>query len=109
MESVSRFCRRHPPGDPIRRTKSHQGGSAPPALDLCHSLHRLAASLWRAEDRPMIETVEQYGKAQAELRQLEDRLQRLRAEHPAPAMGLTKAGVRKLTGQRNERVATTRR
>jgi hypothetical protein len=42
----------------------------------------------------MIETVKQYGKAQAELRQLEDRLQRLQTDHPAPAEGLTTAGAK---------------
>jgi hypothetical protein len=53
----------------------------------------------------MIETVEQYGKAQAELRQLEDRLQRLQADHPAPAKGLTKAGMRKLIARLHEELA----
>jgi len=53
----------------------------------------------------MIETAEQYGKAQIELRQLEVRLQRLQAEHPAPAKGLTKAGVRKLIARLHEELA----
>jgi hypothetical protein len=55
--------------------------------------------------RFVIETVEQYGIAQTELRQLEDRLQRLQAEHPAPAKGLTKAGVRKLISLLHEELA----
>ena len=33
----------------------------------------------------MIETADQYSKAQAELRQLEVRLQRIQAENPPPA------------------------
>ena len=39
----------------------------------------------------MIETAEQYQKAQEELRHLEGWLQRLQKDHPVPAKGLTKA------------------
>jgi hypothetical protein len=39
----------------------------------------------------MIETTEQYQKAQEELRHLEGWLQRLQKDHPVPAKGLTKA------------------
>jgi hypothetical protein len=38
----------------------------------------------------MIETVEQYQKAQDELRHLEKRLQRLQQDFPIPAKGLQK-------------------
>lgn len=44
----------------------------------------------------MIETSEQYQKAQEELRHLERWLERLHHDRPVPAKGLTKAGVRKL-------------
>ena len=53
----------------------------------------------------MIETADQYSKAQAELRQLEVRLQRIQAENPPPAKGLTKAGVRKLIARLHEELA----
>lgn len=53
----------------------------------------------------MIETPEQYAKAQAELRQLEERLQRLQSEFSVPAKGLTKAGVRKMIARLHEEVA----
>jgi len=44
----------------------------------------------------MIETTEQYQKAQEELHHLEGWLQRLQKDHPVPAKGLTKAGIRKM-------------
>ena len=53
----------------------------------------------------MIENIDQYRKAQAELRQLEDRLQRLQEQHPVPAKGLTKAGVRKMIARLHEELA----
>ncbi len=53
----------------------------------------------------MIETSEQYEKAQAELCQLEERLQRLQSEYPVPAKGLTKAGVRKMIARLHEELA----
>lgn len=53
----------------------------------------------------MIETPAQYQKAQGELRQLEERLQRLQSEYPIPAKGLTKAGVRKMIARLHEELA----
>jgi hypothetical protein len=53
----------------------------------------------------MIQTREEYHKAQEELRLLEDRLQRLQQDHPAPAKGLTKAGVRKMIARLHEELA----
>jgi hypothetical protein len=53
----------------------------------------------------MIETVDQYTKAQDELRSLEARLQRLQVDFPAPAKGLTKAGVRKMIARLHEELA----
>jgi hypothetical protein len=53
----------------------------------------------------MIETSEQYQKAQEELRHLESWLERLQHDHPVPAKGLTKAGVRKLIARLHEELA----
>jgi hypothetical protein len=53
----------------------------------------------------MIQTVEEYQKAQDELRHLENWLQRLQQEHPVPAKGLTKAGIRKLIARLHEELA----
>ena len=64
---------------------------------------------WAAErscgDRITIETTEQYQKAQEELRHLEGWLQRLQKDHPVPAKGLTKAGVRKMISRLHEELA----
>ena len=53
----------------------------------------------------MIQTADEYRKAQDELRQLEDWLQRLQREHPVPAKGLTKAGIRKMIARLHEELA----
>jgi hypothetical protein len=53
----------------------------------------------------MIETTEQYQKAQDELRHLEGWLQRLQKDHPVPAKGLTKAGIRKMIARLHEELA----
>jgi hypothetical protein len=53
----------------------------------------------------MIESSEQYQKAQTELRHLEDWLQRLQREFPVPAKGLTKAGIRKMIARLHEELA----
>jgi hypothetical protein len=53
----------------------------------------------------MIETLQQYEKAQEELRALEDWLERLQQEFPFPAKGLTKAGVRKAIARLQEVLA----
>jgi hypothetical protein len=53
----------------------------------------------------MITNVDEYRKAQEELHYLEDWLSRLLHEHPAPAKGLTKAGVRKMIARLHEELA----
>jgi hypothetical protein len=53
----------------------------------------------------MITTVEAYLKAQDELRQLEERLQRLQQSHPLGAKGFTKAGIRKMIARLHEELA----
>jgi hypothetical protein len=53
----------------------------------------------------MITNVNEYQKAQDELKHLEDRLQRLQRDHPVPAKGLTKAGVRKMIARLHEELA----
>lgn len=53
----------------------------------------------------MITNAEQYHRAQEELRQLEDRLQRLQHSHPLGAKGFTKAGIRKLIARLHEELA----
>ena len=53
----------------------------------------------------MIETSEQYQKAQDELRHLERWLERLQQHHPVPAKGLTKAGIRKMIARLHEELA----
>src|SRR5438046_2979392 len=52
--------------------------------------------------RPMIQTADEYQKAQDELRHLEDWLQGL---HPVPEKGLTKAGLRKMIARLHEELA----
>ena len=46
-----------------------------------------------------------YKTLDAELRDLEDRLARLRADHPVGEKGFVKAGVRKLIARLNEELA----
>jgi hypothetical protein len=53
----------------------------------------------------MIATVIEYEKAQAELRDLTDRLARLQQDHPAGSKGFTKAGVRKMIARLHEELA----
>lgn len=53
----------------------------------------------------MIQSVEEYRKAQEELRHLEGWLQQLQRDHPVPAKGLTKAGVRKMIARLHEELA----
>jgi hypothetical protein len=53
----------------------------------------------------MINTAEEYKTAQDELRQLEERLQRLQQSYPLGAKGLTKAGVRKMIARLHEELA----
>lgn len=53
----------------------------------------------------MITNAEQYQTAQDELRQLEERLNRLQRNHPLGAKGFTKAGIRKLIARLHEELA----
>jgi hypothetical protein len=53
----------------------------------------------------MIETKEQYQKAQDELGHLERWLARLQQDHTVPAKGLTKAGIRKMIARLHEELA----
>jgi hypothetical protein len=53
----------------------------------------------------MIANLEEYQKAQNELQHLEDWLKRLQQEHPLPAKGLTKAGIRKMIARLHEELA----
>jgi hypothetical protein len=53
----------------------------------------------------MITTAEEYQKAQDELRQLEERLRRLRQSYPLGAKGFTKAGVRKMIARLHDELA----
>jgi hypothetical protein len=53
----------------------------------------------------MITTTAEYEKAQAELRDLSDRLARLQQSNPAGSKGFTKAGVRKMIARLHEELA----
>ena len=53
----------------------------------------------------MIANDGEYRKAQEELRDLENRLDRLQRAHPLGSKGLTKAGVRKLIARLHEELA----
>ena len=53
----------------------------------------------------MITTSLECEKAEAELRDLQDRLARLQREHPVGEKGFTKAGIRKLIARLNEELA----
>lgn len=53
----------------------------------------------------MINNLTEYERAQAELKQLEARLDRLQTEHPIHEKGLTKAGIRKLIARLHEELA----
>ena len=53
----------------------------------------------------MTTNIKQYEKAQAELRDLEERLRRLQHNHPLGAKGFTKAGIRKMIARLHEELA----
>lgn len=53
----------------------------------------------------MITTVTEYERAQAELRDLQSRLDALQFEHPIGDKEFTKAGIRKLIARINEELA----
>jgi hypothetical protein len=53
----------------------------------------------------MIGTTTEYEKAQAELRDLEERLGRLQAANPVGTKGFTKAGIRKMIARLHEELA----
>jgi len=53
----------------------------------------------------MITSVIEYEKAQAELRDLTERLARLQQTNPAGSKGFTKAGVRKMIARLHEELA----
>jgi hypothetical protein len=53
----------------------------------------------------MIANALEYKKAREELHDLEDRLRRLEALHPAGNKGFTKAGVRKMIARLHEELA----
>lgn len=53
----------------------------------------------------MITTTIEYEAAQAELRDLQSRLERLQKDHPVGEKGFTKAGIRKLIARLNEELA----
>ena len=53
----------------------------------------------------MIANAAEYVKAQDELRDLEQRLQRVQQAHPAGSKGFTKAGIRKMIARLHEELA----
>jgi hypothetical protein len=53
----------------------------------------------------MINTPDEYEKAQIELRDLTDRLARLQQTNPGGSKGFTKAGVRKMIARLHEELA----
>jgi hypothetical protein len=53
----------------------------------------------------MIGNVDEYNKAEEELRSLEKRLDRLQQSHPLGRKGFTKAGVRKMIARLHEELA----
>ncbi len=53
----------------------------------------------------MITTPIEYEQTQQELRDLQDRLERLQKDHPLGEKGFTKAGIRKLIARLNEELA----
>ncbi len=53
----------------------------------------------------MIATTTDYEKAQDELRDLTERLERLQQSHPAGGKGFTKAGVRQMIARLHEELA----
>jgi len=53
----------------------------------------------------MIANATEYERAQQELRDLEQRLQRLQQTNPAGSKGFTKAGIRKMIARLHEELA----
>ena len=53
----------------------------------------------------MITNATEYEKAQAELRDLQSRLELIQRDHPIGEKGFTKAGIRKLIARLNEELA----
>jgi hypothetical protein len=53
----------------------------------------------------MIANLNEYGKAQEEIRDLENRLARLQKEHPVGVKGFTKAGIHKMIARLHEELA----
>jgi hypothetical protein len=53
----------------------------------------------------MISSPQEYEKAEDELRDLQQRLQRLQESHPLGAKGFTKAGIRKMIARLHEDLA----
>lgn len=53
----------------------------------------------------MIMPPQEYEQTQLELRDLQDRLERLQRDHPLGEKGFTKAGVRKLIARLHEELA----
>jgi hypothetical protein len=53
----------------------------------------------------MISNAEEYQKARAEIRVLEERLERLQQAHPIGSKGFTKAGIRKMIARLHEELA----
>jgi uncharacterized membrane protein len=53
----------------------------------------------------MITNTLEYEKAEQELRDLQNRLERLQASHPIGSKGFTKAGIRKMVARLHEELA----
>ena len=53
----------------------------------------------------MIINLTEYEKAQEEMRNLEERLERLQQTHPIGSKGFTKAGIRKMIARLHEELA----
>ena len=53
----------------------------------------------------MITNATEYERAEDELRDLQERLQRLQETHPLGAKGFTKAGIRKMIARLHEELA----
>jgi predicted Zn-dependent peptidase len=53
----------------------------------------------------MISSMAEYDKAESELHDLEERLQRLQESTPVGAKGFTKAGIRKMIARLHEELA----
>ncbi|MEX0937621.1 MAG: hypothetical protein WDZ59_07150 [Pirellulales bacterium] len=53
----------------------------------------------------MIANADEYRRAEEELRDLQQRLERLQASHPIGSKGFTKAGIRKMIARLHEELA----